>query len=91
MDDKKKQTGKAPVKFNINLDSTAILYTDNIFINANDDGLTLNVGQKIVNTQDVRIVARIGMSRNHAKKFIAEMGRLLAMTEGHLEAGAKKN
>lgn len=91
MDNKKRPAGKVPANVNINLDTTAILYTDNIFINANEDGLTLNVGQKIVNTQDVRIVARIGMSRNHAKKFIAEMGRLLAITEGHLEAGAKKN
>jgi hypothetical protein len=91
MDDKRKGSEKNPVKFNINLEKTEILYTDNIFMNANEDGVTLNVGQKIINTDQINIVARIGMSRHHAKKFVAEMGKLLAMTEGHLQSGKKKN
>jgi hypothetical protein len=91
MDGKTKPTEKNPLTFNINPDTTAILYTDNIFMNANEDGITLNVGQKIINTDQIKIVARVGMSRNHAKKFVAEMGKLLAMTEGHLQSGEKKN
>jgi len=64
----------------VNLDSTPILYTDSIFISANDDGVTLDIAQKLGNDQ-VRIVSRIGMSRTHAKKFVTEAGRLLALTE----------
>jgi len=79
------------VGVNINLDTTPIMYTDNIFMNANEDGIVLDVGQKVFNTQQVRIVARVGMSRSHAKKFVAEMGKLLAMTEGNLQSGKKKN
>lgn len=91
MDEKKKPSEKTSLKFNLNLENTSILYTDNVFINANQDGVTLNVGQKIFNTDQIKIVSRIGMSRNHAKKFVAEMSKLLAMTEGHLHPGKKKN
>ena len=89
MDEKKKQQPNQQVGLNVNLDTTAILYTDNIFMNANEDGIVLDVGQKVFNTNQVRIVTRIGMSRNHAKKFVSEMGKLLAMTEGHSQSGEK--
>ena len=60
-------------------------------VNANEDGIVLDVGQKLFNTNQVRVVARVGMSRTHAKKFVQEMSKLLAMTEGHLQSGEKKN
>lgn len=91
MDEKKKSSEKTQLKFNLNLDNTSILYTDNVFINANQDGVTLNVGQKIFNTDQIRIVSRIGMSRNHAKKLVAELSKLLAITEEHIHASKKKN
>lgn len=91
MDEKQKAPEKNQLKFNLNLEKTEILYTDNIFMNANEDGIILNVGQKIFNTDQINIVARVGMSRQHAKKFVAEMGKLLAMTEGHLQSGKNKN
>lgn len=71
----------------INIDTTPILYTDNIFMTTNEDGVILDVAQKIIGSNQFRIVSRIGMSRNHAKKFVAELGKLLAMTEGHLHTG----
>jgi hypothetical protein len=89
--DEKKANEQQKVGLNINLDTTPIVYTDNIFMNANEDGIVLDVGQKVFNTNQVRVVARIGMSRSHAKKFISEMGKLIAMTEGHLQSGKKKN
>lgn len=92
MDDKKTPPpGGQQVGLNVNLDTTPIVYTDNIFMNANEDGIVLDIGQKLFNTNQIRIVARVGMSRSHAKKFIAEMGKLLAMTEGSLQSGKKKN
>jgi hypothetical protein len=90
MDDKKVKNGQQ-VGLNINLDTTPIVYTDNIFMNANEDGIVLDVGQKVFNTNQVRVVARVGMSRSHAKKFVKELGKLLAMTEGHLQSGEKGN
>lgn len=87
--DKKNQ--KQNVSINLNLDTTPILYTDNIFMTTNEDGLVLDVGQKIGVTDQLRIVSRIGMSREHAKKFLKELGNLLAMTEGKKQTGEKTN
>lgn len=79
------------VKVNVNLDTTPILYTDNIFMTVNEDGVVLDVGQKLGATNQLKIVARIGMSREHAKKFLKEFGNLLAMTEGKKQTGEKTN
>jgi hypothetical protein len=86
-DKQEKNTNQVGV--NINLDQTPILFTDNVYMTANEDGVIFNVGQKVLNSNQVRIVARIGMSRTHAKKFVSEIGKLLAMSEGYLQSGEK--
>lgn len=85
-DDKQAQQ-QAPqnVSVSINPDTTPILYTDNILINVTDDGVVIDITQRMGNVS--RIVSRIGMSRSHAKKFAAEIGRLLALTEGKSKTG----
>jgi hypothetical protein len=77
------------MQVNVNIDTTPILYTDNILLHANEDGLTLDVCQKIGSSNQWRIVSRIAMSRNHAKKFLKELGSLLALTEGQKQTGEK--
>jgi hypothetical protein len=81
MDDDKKQQQEG-MNLNINFDTTPILFTDNVMMNTNSDGITLNFLQQLMNTNQLRVVGRVGMSREHAKKLVKEMGRLLAMTEG---------
>lgn len=73
----------------INFDTTPILYTDNVFITTNEDGLVLDVGQKLGPTNKVRIVARVGMSRVHAKKLVNEIAKTLAISEGKSQTGKK--
>lgn len=73
------QQSSQSVQVTINQDTTPILFTDNIFITTNEDGVVLDITQKL-GTQ-TRIVSRVGMSRTHAKKFIKEASRLLALTE----------
>jgi hypothetical protein len=87
MEDKNKKTGEAQI--NINLDTTPVLYTDNVFMTANPEGVVLDVGQRVGSTNQVRIVARVGMSRSHAKKFVEELGKLLAVSEGKNQTGEK--
>lgn len=79
------------VAVNLNVETTPILYTDTIFMTTNEDGVTLEIGQKILGSEQVKIVARVGMSRSHAKKFVTELGKLLAVTEGQTQTGAKQN
>ncbi len=86
MDQKKNQEELA---VNINLDTTPILYTDNVIITVNPDGVVLDVTQRLANTNQVRVVGRFGMSREHGKKFAAELGKLLAITEGQVKTGGK--
>ncbi len=74
---------------NVNLDTTPVLYTDNIILTANSDGLVMDVAQKLGTTNTLRIVGRFGMSREHAKKFLKELNKLLAMTEGRRETAAR--
>ena len=83
----KPQESSQEMAVNINLDTTPILYTDNIYIVTNPDGIVLNVMQSVAGTNQLRIVSRIGMSREHAKRFVTEMGRLLALTEGQGKTG----
>jgi hypothetical protein len=75
------------IQVNLNLDTTPILYASNISITSNPDGVVMDVMQRLGTTNQIRIVSRVGMSREHAKRFASELGRLLAMTEGQGETG----
>lgn len=87
MNDQKRDQKEMQV--NINLDTTPILYTDNIFITTDEDGVVLDFCQKLGPSNQIRVVSRIGMSKTHAKKFLTEMSKLLAMTEGQIQTGRK--
>ena len=84
---KGRKEAKKVEEVNINLETTPILYTDNINMTANSDGVVLNVMQRLGPTNKMRIVARIGMSRIHAKKFMEKFGKLLLVTEGKEATG----
>lgn len=84
----KKQTSPA-FEVNVNLDTTPILYTDQVLMTTNEDGVVLDICQKLGTTSKVRIVSRIGMSRVHAKKLVNELAKMLAMSEGKGQTGKK--
>jgi len=72
----------------INLDTTPILYTDSIFMSTNPDGLVLDITQRVGPTANqLRVVSRIGMSREHAKKFVQELSKLILRSEGQVQTG----
>lgn len=78
--DKKNQDAPS-FEVSVNFDRTPILYTDNVLITANSDGVILDIGQRLGTTNKVRIVARIGMSRVNAKKMVNELAKTLAISE----------
>jgi len=84
-----KQKPKQQVQISVNLDTTPIIYTDNINMTINPDGVVLDVMQRLGPTNQVRIVSRIGMSREHAKKFVEKLGQLLLKSEGEIITGKK--
>ena len=79
----KKEEKNPQLNVNLNPEKLQILYTDTIFINVNEDGVTLDVCQKAGNSHQVQVVARIGMSRVHANKFAKKMNEILALTLEH--------
>lgn len=82
-----KPTRKFQIK--MNSETTQILYTDTIFMNVNDDGVTFDVCQKVGNSDQIQVVSRIGMSRVHAQKFVKKLSEILALTHGHSETQEK--
>lgn len=80
---KKEESPK--LNINLNPDKQHILYTDTIFINVNDDGVTMDICQKVGNPHQVHVVSRIGMSRVHANKFAKKLNEILALTMKHSE------
>lgn len=80
--DKKNQSAPS-FEVSVNFDTTPILYTDNVLITTNSDGVILDIGQRLGTTNKVRIIARIGMSRVHAKKMVNELAKTLAISESH--------
>ena len=72
---------KEQTQVSMNIDTTPILYTDNIAIISNKMGIVWNILQRVGNSSSARVVARIGMSREYAKKFNLELGKLLVVTQ----------
>lgn len=87
MDEKNKNQG---TNVNINLDTTPILYTDNILISVNPSGIVLDFSQQIASTNQARIVARVGMSKEHAKRFLEQFEAILKVAEGQAQSAEKK-
>ncbi len=78
-------------QFNVtmNPEKVHILYTDTVFINVNPDGVTLDICQKVGNSNQIQVVSRIGMSREHAEKFVKKMTEILALTTAHTHSSDK--
>ena len=77
------------LEININLDTTPVLYTDQVFMSANEDGVVIDVCQKVGTSNQMRVVSRIGMSRSHAQKVVSALSDLLAGTAGQLQTGKR--
>ncbi len=76
-------------QINLNPEKVNILYTDTVFMNVNDDGVTFDICQKVGNSNQLQVVSRIGMSRDHAHKFVKKLSEILALTHGHSQTREK--
>ncbi len=75
------------IAINLDPDVTPVLYTDNILMTVNEDGVVLDIGQKVGSTSSLQVVSRVGMSKTHARKLVNELGKLLLMAEGQIATG----
>jgi len=77
------------VQVTVNLDTTPILYTDGIQLSANEDGVVMDVLQKLGNTNQQRVVSRIGMSLSHATKLANLLAQVAQNPQGMQQTGKK--
>lgn len=73
-------TKKAQEEILVTTPNIPIMYTDSIFMNVNEDGVTIDICQKGISQNQLQIVARVGMSKEHAKKFVKRLSEILALT-----------
>jgi hypothetical protein len=71
---------KNDVQVSVDPGKTPILYTDSVFLNSNKYGIVFDVAQTMSPGKNQVIVARIGMSREHAKMLLDVLGKHLALT-----------
>lgn len=79
----KKEDAKPQFNINLSPEKTPVLYTDTVFINVNEDGVTFDICQKAGGGNQIHVVSRIGMSRVHANKFAKKLNEILALTLKH--------
>ncbi len=82
-----KQNEQTGLNFSVNPQATPIFYTENVSMNVSEDGVVIDFCQRLGNTNQLQIVARVGMSKSHAKKFLKVFGDLISMSEGQLQTG----
>ena len=74
---------------NINAQTTPVFFSDHIQMTISENGIVFDVGQRILNTNQIAVVARFGINREHAKRLLKSLGELLALTEGQVETVTK--
>lgn len=84
-----KDNSEKQFQVSMNPEKVNILYTDTVFMNVNDDGVIFDICQKVGNSTQLQVVSRIGMSREHAHKFVKKLSEILALTHGHSQTSGK--
>lgn len=73
----------------VNLPNIPILYTDMVFMNVNEDGVVIDICQKGAGPHQYQVVSRIGMSREHAKKFVKKLSEIIALSSAEVHTEDK--
>lgn len=61
--------------------ATPILYTDSVLVNRTPFGINLEIAQSLGSHQKQQVVARIGMSLEHAKALLEVMTKVIDTDE----------
>lgn len=85
----KNEPTQSQLNINVNPEKTPILYTDMVFMSVNEDGVIFDVCQKLGTSNQLQVVNRVGMSRDHAKKFVKKLSEILALTTAQSQTGEK--
>lgn len=70
MADNKKDEHVHKTTVNVNAKDTPILYTDAMYVGSSEYGVMLDFAQRVGTSDQQQVVARVGMSFDHARKMI---------------------
>jgi len=90
MAESKDDSKESQINIGVDPNRTPILYADAIIIISSDNGIVLDVTQKIGPTNQAHIVARIGLSKEHAKKLGNKLLEQIQLIEGSTVTGKIK-
>lgn len=71
-----KVSEKQPVQVKIP-DNVSVLYSDSTFLTINEYGVVLDFAQRQGPTNQQKVVARVGMSHDHARVLVEKLANLL--------------
>lgn len=74
--------GKPSVQVNLPNNLVAV-YSDSAYLSINQYGIIIDFAQRMGPTNQQNIVARVGMSKSHAKILIEKLAGLLVKSELH--------
>src|SRR3989338_2021384 len=80
------------VQLNVGVDptKTPILYADAIMITSSENGIVLDITQRIGSSNQASVVSRIGLSKEHAKKIPTKLNEHVSLSEGSAVTGKIK-
>lgn len=65
------------VNLNIDPSHTPVLYADSVYIKADKNGVVLDFAQQLGASNQYTVVARIGLSKEHAENLVEHLEGLL--------------
>jgi selenocysteine lyase/cysteine desulfurase len=75
------QSNEAQVQVNIN-NNQPVLYTDSVFVTTGKFGVVLDFAQSMGSTNQQNVVARVGMSKEHALALLNVLEKKVKETFG---------
>lgn len=76
---------------NLNMDNTPLYFTDFIIWNINKNEVVLNFGSKILGQNQIKVVARVGTSKEFFKQFLKDIEKKLMLSEVQGQTGKAKS
>ncbi len=80
------------VQLNVGVDPTRtpILYADAIMITSSENGIVLDITQRVGSSNQASVVSRVGLSKEHAKKLAEKLIEHVNLTQGSAVTGKIK-
>lgn len=81
---------KAQLNIGVDPARTPILYADAIMITSSENGIVLDITQRVGSSNQASVVSRVGLSKEHANKLAEKLIEHVSLTQGSAVTGKIK-